>query len=421
MSVLVTYALWLGCLWHADAWYPSAWLYPAKIGSHGTLILMCWAFILATRFRMIEWFFGGLDKVYVAHRRVGEIAFFLIFLHPLFLAIASSRSVRDFLAYLWFSENWVRNTGLIALLSFMLLVVLSIYIKIAYHRWKRIHDWFGLLLVLVVVHAVSSQGEIMKFMPLTLWHGFWVTLGLGAYVYIRFLYRFIGPQFDVVVAEVRDAGDQVTEIFLDPVGRAMALKPGQFIYISFDADAVTEEPHPFSLSSAPEQSRLRLSIKRLGDWTRDVEGIKTGERARIWGPYGHFSEGLFREDSRPAVMIGGGIGITPILSTIHSQAFARRQAVCHVVYAVPHANKLIYETEIKQRAAALKFLTYHRHLSDEQGFMDGAFLESIVTSPLSEHQFLVCGPPAMMQALANVFSEAGIKTSRIAMEEFAIR
>jgi predicted ferric reductase len=61
---------------------------------------------------------------------------------------------------------------------------------------------------------------------------------------------------------------QANDIFLDPVGRAMALKPGQFIYISFDTDAVTEEPHPFILSSAPEQSRLRLSIKRLGDWTR---------------------------------------------------------------------------------------------------------------------------------------------------------
>jgi predicted ferric reductase len=158
-SLAITYALWLGAMGAADEWYDNPWNYPAKVGSHGTLILMCWAFILATRFRWVERLFGGLDKVYEAHRHIGESAFILIFLHPVFLAVAHADSVAEFLRYLWFSGNWVRNTGLIALAIFILLVVLSIYSKLAYHLWKRSHDFFGALLVLIVVHAVLANGD----------------------------------------------------------------------------------------------------------------------------------------------------------------------------------------------------------------------------------------------------------------------
>jgi predicted ferric reductase len=60
-SLAITYALWLGAMGAADEWYDNPWKYPAKVASHGTLILMCWAFILATRLRIVEWLFGGLD------------------------------------------------------------------------------------------------------------------------------------------------------------------------------------------------------------------------------------------------------------------------------------------------------------------------------------------------------------------------
>lgn len=264
-SLAITFALWLGAMGAADEWYDNPWLYPAKVGSHGTLVLMCWAFILATRFRWVERLFGGLDKVYKAHRYIGETAFFLILLHPVFLAVAHADTISEFSAYLWFSGNWVRNTGLVALAVFVLLVVLSIYWKVAYHRWKRSHDFFGALMVLIVVHAVLANGEIMRFPVLRIWHATWVLFALGAYLYIRLLYRWFGPLHDYTVVSVEDVGDAITEITLQPRGRALRPQPAQFIYISFDADAVSKEPHPFSISSAPEAAELRLSIKRLGD------------------------------------------------------------------------------------------------------------------------------------------------------------
>jgi predicted ferric reductase len=162
-SLLVSYGLWLGCLGWYGEWYDDPWKYPAKVGSHGATLLMCWAFILATRFRPVEWLFGGLDKVYQAHRYIGEGAFFLVLLHP--VCLAWHRWPDGIAAYLAFFAPWAdaaRASGLVALAGFALLVSLSLYVKIADHRWKRTHDYFGVLLVLVMLHAVWAEGEIMR-------------------------------------------------------------------------------------------------------------------------------------------------------------------------------------------------------------------------------------------------------------------
>jgi predicted ferric reductase len=419
-SLLVTYALWLGAMAATDEWYDNPWKYPAKVGSHGALILMCWAFILATRFRVVEQLFGGLDQVYKAHRHIGEAAFFLIFLHPVFLAVAQARSVAEFFTY-WRFSGWVRTTGLIALAIFILLVVLSIYVKIAYHRWKRSHDFFGVLLILIVLHTVLANGEIMRYPVLRVWHGVWVALGLGAYAYIRFFYRYHGPQYDYAIQSVADVGDAITEIVLKPIGRTLRAQPGQFVYVSFDADAVSAEPHPFSLSSAPEASGLRLSIKRLGDWTRDVAQLVPGEPARVWGPYGQFAKMLLEQPLLPAVMIGGGIGITPLLSIIGSAAFARRSGPSALIYAVPDQASAIYAAELRKHARILSQFQLKVHCSDEAGYVDRAYLESVVDQPLAACLFLICGPPPLLAALRTLLAEAGVSDKQIIVEDFEIR
>lgn len=420
-TVAVSYLLWIGALWRRDELYDSPWIYLAKLGSHGSLTLMCWAFILSTRFRPVEWLFGGLDKVYRGHRFVGESAFFLILLHPFFLAVARAEEAGGFLRYLWFSDDWARNTGIVALTIFVVLVVLSIYWKIAYHRWKRTHDFFGVLLVLIVAHAVIAQGEILRYPELALWHGAWVATALAAYIYIRGIYRFAGPQYDFITAGAEEIGDHITEVLLEPAGRHLEFQPGQFVYISFNSDAVSEEPHPFSISSPPGAIPMRLSIKRLGDWTKDIDRIRRGEPARVWGPYGHFSEILSKRPELPAVLIGGGIGITPMLSIAGSDLLARRQGTTTLIYAVPDKESRVYDAELRARAEAIPGLEYRSHLSDEEGFIDQSYLEKTLDQALGEHLFLVCGPAPMMQAMRKLLQSAGIRPTRVIMEDFAIR
>lgn len=420
-TVVLSIGLWLLEMARAGEMHTNPWIYPAKVGSHGTLILMCWAFILATRFRPVEHLFGGLDQVYKAHRVIGETAFFLIFLHPIFLAVARADSLSGFARYLWFSDDWARNTGILALAAFAVLVALSIYWKIPYNKWKRTHDLFGLVLVLVAVHALLGRGEMVKYPVLTVWYASWTAVGLTAYIYIRVLYRFIGPQYDVVTREVQKRQGDITEVYLEPVGRPMRFQAGQFLYVSFDSDAVTREPHPFSISSPPEAPTLRLSIKRLGDWTSDVHRIRPGERARVWGPYGHFGRVLQEQPHLPAVMIGGGVGITPILSIIGSEAFAQRQESGVVIYSVPNKAKQTHAEEILSRADQLPNLRAVMHLSDEAGYIDLDYLRETLERPLRDYVWMLCGPVVMTDSIEARLKSDGVRPKQILIEAFDIR
>lgn len=422
VSLILTYVLWLWVLWQNDSWYDSKWIYMAKVGSHGAVVLMSWAFLLATRFKPIEWLFGGLDKVYFAHRRVGVAAFAIIWLHPIGLALGMAENWQGALYYLFVPSTYVRWSGTVALLAFVLLVILSLATTVAYHHWKKTHDWFGAVYVLVIIHGMISPGEIKTYALLTTWHGIWAALGLSAYVYIRFLYRHMGPLFDYKVSEVREKGDAITEIEFTPQGRPLRAEPGQFVYIAFDeADAISDEPHPFSLSGDPGSRTLRLSIKRLGDWTSDVSKVRIGEQTRVWGPYGHFSETLFQNPGKPAVFLAGGIGVTPFLNLMQSKALQKRPGPVTMIYSVPQASQAVYREDLEAYAEKRDDHKVVTHLSNEEGFINQAYLEKTLSHPLQDAIYMVCGPAVMMQAMETLLSKAGVPSDFIVMEDFSIR
>ncbi len=427
LSLLATYAIYFGSLWHYDGWYEYPLKYIAKIGSMGTTLLMCWAFILATRFRLIEHLFGGLDKVYKAHRRVGEIAFVLIFLHPLFLALDPEFS---FGGYFWIARMpgeaghyyLARMTGIVALLIFILLVALSIWITMRYHRWKQTHNFFGLLLILIVIHAVLANGEISAYPLLRAWFVAWVGLGLFCYFYKRLFYRWFGPLYDYVVDRVETLGD-ITEVYLRPGNprRAMAHKPGQFLYIYFESHELSSEPHPFSISSAPQAEQLRISVKELGDWTGKLHTLEHGAHAFVWGPYGKFGQHITKHPDKEAVLLAGGIGITPFLSMVEDENLrSRKSPKVHLFYSVEKPAHNYYHSEIEKLDGNMERLHYLPHCSDEEGFLTADVISKRTGGNLGEKIFLICGPKPMMDSLREQLLEAGVPTDHIFTEDFSI-
>lgn len=424
LSVVVSYALWLGSMWHYDDWYDEPWTYVAKVGSHGATLLMCWAFLLATRFRLIERLFGGLDKVYAAHRHIGIAAFALIVLHPLGLAMPL---VGDWAAWFGFflpSSDAVRMTGLIALAGFAVLLVLSLLASVvSYDRWKRSHELFGLVFAIIILHAVLAPGEITRYPVLQVWFGIWATLAALAFIYTRLLYRWIGPQYAYRVAAITVRPADIVDVELEPVGRRMRHRPGQFLYISLDSRALSRELHPFTISSPPEAARLRLSIKQMGDWTASIDRIAVGDTARIWGPYGLFSQPLYRQPHHEVVMLGGGIGITPFLSILASAEFARRPGRTWLIYAVSTPDEAVYTDELNALAERLPNVSVHVHIADEEGFVDRAYLARLVgrDHDWEDRLYLLCGPSDMSSAVSEFLRDAGAPATAIITEDFVLR
>jgi predicted ferric reductase len=427
LCLLATLAIYFGSMWYYDDWYDYKLKYLAKIGSMSATILMCWAFLLATRFRFIENLFGGLDKAYKVHRWVGESAFFLIFLHPIFLALDPKY---HFFSYFWIDylpeeelHYYVaRMSGISALLIFILLVAFSLWIPMRYHRWKQTHNFFGLLLLLVVFHGIAAQGEIMSYPFLLGWFGLWVTMGLLGFLYIRLLYRWFGPLHDYIVHHVEQLGD-ITEIYLQSRRpyRRLLHRPGQFIYIYFDSPELSSEPHPFSISSEPQSDYLRISIKDLGDWTGRMKQLEKGEHAYVWGPYGKFSDHYFEHADKEAVLIGGGIGITPFLSIVKDKIFqsGERNEV-YLFYSYEKKGEDYYREEVEQVDADTDHFSSILHCADKKGYLSAEIIKEKVGGDLSNKVFLICGPKPMMDALQKQLLEAGVSFEHIFKEDFSV-
>ena len=74
------------------------------------------------------------------------------------------------------------------------------------------------------------------------------------------------------------------------------------------------ELHPFTISSAPQEDVLRLTVKASGDFTRHLfSNLKAGMDAVIEGAYGMFD---YKTGGQKQIWVAGGIGVTPFLSFI---------------------------------------------------------------------------------------------------------
>lgn len=277
LTIAITLAIWLGNKWYFNDWFANPYKYPAKAASLSATVLLCWCVLLSTRNQVLEKYFQGLDKVYQIHKRLGKAAFWLIILHPLFLALDRLPDLVAFLQRLWFiapnGDGYTigHNLGLAALLLMVVLLIPTFWVKIPYHRWKRIHEWFGALLVLVVVHIFAVSQDVADYPLLKYWMYGMLSLALVSFIYIRFFYRFIGPRYSYQIAEIERVRD-ILEITFAPVGKKMSFRPSQFVYLVINKTGITTEPHPYSIACGYNlDSRFKLGIKKAGDHTRSLD------------------------------------------------------------------------------------------------------------------------------------------------------
>ena len=74
--------------------------------------------------------------------------------------------------------------------------------------------------------------------------------------------------------------------------------------------------HPYSISAAPNGEWLRITVKDLGDGSRDLARVPIGTRVIVEGPYGILTD---VERTKPGVLlIAGGIGITPLRALLEA-------------------------------------------------------------------------------------------------------
>ena len=106
--------------------------------------------------------------------------------------------------------------------------------------------------------------------------------------------------------------------------------PGDYLRLQIPAISRWEW-HPFTISAAPETSRIAVHVRSNGDWSGALHNHSrkknldaSGMWARVDGPYGAPTSSVYR--SKVALLIAGGIGVTPFASVLHSLLLRRQDA-----------------------------------------------------------------------------------------------
>src|SRR6185436_3048157 len=87
--------------------------------------------------------------------------------------------------------------------------------------------------------------------------------------------------------------------------------------LSIRAGEISNQFHPFSITSAPAERTLRITVKAIGDYTNALRRLlDEGAEAIVEGPFGSFSNAGLPQPRQ--IWAAGGIGVTPFLSMARS-------------------------------------------------------------------------------------------------------
>jgi len=244
---------------------------------------------------------------------------------------------------------------------------------------------------------------------------------------------------------VEDGNRSVCSFYLTPAdGHPLpAFRPGQ--YLTFRLHIPTpgsDQPKTlvrcYSLSDRPSPDTYRVTIKRVGapaDHPDAPPGLSSnyfhdhveeGTRLSVRAPSGHF---YLREDEQlPAVLVAGGIGITPMLSMLHSILDSGSRREVWLYYGVRNGAEQVMKGYLEELQKAHP--NFHLHVCysrpgeadvhgvdyQHQGHVDIHLLRS--TLKLARYQFYVCGPKPMMETLVPALEEWGVAPGDIHYESF---
>lgn len=384
---------------------------------------------LVGRVRWVERIFG-LDRLTRLHHVVGFSLVVFILSHP--VLVTAGHALQGGFSWggqlLDFFKDWedvlAAAVGLAILLAAVGFSIALVRSRLPYEAWYATHLAIYIAVALAFGHQLAVGGDFLTNRAFAFYWYALYAFTFGNLVY----YRFLRPLLMVRrhrfhVAEVKAETDDVCSIVIR--GRnldSFSVEAGQFMLVRFWTPGLRWQVHPFSMSCPPDGTRLRLTIKAVGDFTRRIPSIRPGTPVIIDGPHGLFTPR--RCQSRKALLIAGGIGITPIRSIADRLLGDGRDVA--LVYGNRNFPSIVFREELDTLAAGSsgRFRIVHV-MSDqpdfpgEKGRVDRDRIARLVPD-IRERDVYLCGPPPMMKKLRAGLFSLGVPENRLYDERFAL-
>jgi len=237
--------------------------------------------------------------------------------------------------------------------------------------------------------------------------------------------------------------ENVTSFYLKPSdGKALRdFKPGQYITVNLSHPATPTSPRNYSLSDRPGLSHYRISVKREAAPTLSTpaglisnllhDQVQPGDELSIGPPCGEFTLDAPLSNSKPIVLLAGGIGITPLLSMLKILSQQTTTTPVYFVHASQNSRLHAMGGEVRDaarlRSGIHTHFRYNAPLTDDLsagrcdsiGRVDLPFLQQIL--PANDAQFYFCGPKLFMSGVHSALMEWQVDESQIHFEFFGPR
>lgn len=416
-SALLAHPLWIA---RQEAMYLSGLL---SIG------LMSLAMYLATRPLWLEGVFGGMDRVYRAHKWAGILGGSFAILHWLvemsddILKSTIGRTGRvpkeDAAGLLSSMRGLAEDMGEWGFYILLALLAITLWRRFPYRPWRFLHRAMPVIYLVLAFHSVLLSPRDYWTQPVG-----WALAGLivaGVYGATRALRGTIGQARRVrgeVLAVAQPAPDIVAVSCRVPAGW-MGHQPGQFALVTFDP---AEGAHPFTIASADRGDRIiEFRIKALGDHTRQLPVLlRPGQQVDIEGPYGRFELGRINRRVRQ-FWVAGGIGVTPFLAWLKDlQGHPDEAPEADLHYCTRDRERDPFVTELRLLCEPLPKVRLHVHGALQGEKLDAAtVLQCASAAQAGEVWF--CGPRGLAQTLQQGLKNMGRRRMGFHQEAFEMR
>src|SRR6478735_2920965 len=430
--------LWLGLLlvtywWDADGGITDLGRPVSGVTSVGRLTglwsanLLLVQVLLMSRLPPLEHAFGR-DQLTRIHRIVGFTSFYLMLVHIVTIIIGYA-GVR------WLqvpSTTWNLITtyggvllsvaGTACLVMVVVTSVRKARRRLRYESWHLLHLYAYLGVGLALPHQLWTGQEFLRSPAATVyWWSLWIAAALAIVVWRLALPLARSLRHQLRVTSVVRESSDVVSVHL--TGRRLDRLPlwaGQFLNVRFLDGPGWTRSNPFSVSAAPDGRSLRITAKAIGDGSARLAHLRAGTRVMIEGPYGRLSG---RARTRPGVLlIGAGVGMTPIRALAEGLDYAPGQAVLLQRYTV----EPLFDAELRalthQRGLRVLFLPgRRRHPGSVLGPAAGDDeLRSLLwwVPDVVERDVFLCGPTAWTDGVERLLEAAGVRADHIHTESF---
>jgi ferredoxin-NADP reductase len=203
-------------------------------------------------------------------------------------------------------------------------------------------------------------------------------------------------------------------------------RAGQHVDVRLTAEDGYQAERSYSIASAPDGTRVELTVERLGDGEVSpylTEELRPGDQIELRGPVGGY---FVWEPSQggPVLLVGGGSGVVPLMAMVRHRTITGSDVDMRLLFSSRSWGDVIYRDELARLSGNGLSVAHTFTRSRPPGWtgyarrVDAEMLAEFGPGPAERPHIYVCGPTPFVEVVAQALVQLGHEPQRVKTERF---